>query len=87
MEDSQLYNRGGVTEDTSCETEKTGEKVASDIRGLSVVGGQQVPQSSKEGTWARSEETCEEAISHGCCQGGENLKDTVDRRFIEGMLA
>lgn len=86
MEDSQLDNRGGVAEDTSCETEKTSEKVASGIRGSSVVGGEEVPQSSQEGTWPRSEESCEEAIIYSCCQGGEKSKDTVNRRIIEGML-
>ena len=43
MEDSQLESRGGVTEDTSCETEETSEKVANGIRGLSMVGGKEVP--------------------------------------------
>ena len=82
MEDSQLDNRGGVAEDTSCETEKTSEKVASGIRGSSVVGGEEVPQSSQEGTGARSQEGCEDAVIYCCCQGREKSKDMVNQRFI-----
>ena len=86
MEDSQLGNRGGVTKDSSSESEKAGEKVLIGSRRLSVVDGEEVPQSSQEGTWARSQEGCKETIVHCSCQGREKSEDAVNCGLLRGRL-